>query len=591
MNVFGQFLRELRRRRVLGMTAYYIVAAWVVVQVASLALPAIGIHESALRYVWLAIILGFPMAVFFSWRYDIGADGLRLTPPADDVQPEALVLRRTDYAILVILLAIVVFTISTMTGRVLEEHAVINVAPETRDINPHSVAVLPLENLAPETTERYFVAGMYDSLISHLGKVNALQVTSRTSATRVNTSQGMPYIGRKLGVANVVEAAVLRDGNQVRISVKLIDAASDQHIWSETYERPFDDVMAIQASVARTVARVIQAKLTAEDEEQLQRSLSIRPETFEAYLRATHQFQKETQEGYSRGIEILQAALEDDPTSALAYAALGQGYAELQHSTLPISEAAYRARAAAEKAIELDPTLAEGYVALGLYTFYSAWDFEEGIRLVRKALELNPSLAPAWYHLAWFLEIRGDDEEAIAAGEKTVELSPLNDFYIAWLADQYRDAGDFDTASRLVQSVLSLNPDYPVALYVLGNIHMDKGRYAAAAAAHEKISHYPMWEYAFAVSSAFAGTPAKTREILDSYEPDLNNAIVLANLHAVLGEADEAIEWMERARDAKIAWYVALFSWFPGTRTLHQDPRFVAMAEEIGIDVVPYPRD
>ena len=275
----------------------------------------------------------------------------------------------------------------------------------------------------------------------------------------------------------------------------------------------------------------------------------------------------------------------------MAYAALGQGYAELQHSVLPISEAAYRAKAAAEKAIELDPTLAEGYVALGLYTFYSAWDFAEGIRLVRKALELNPSLAPAWYHLAWFMEVAGDDEAAIAAGEKTIELSPLNDFYIAWLADQYRDAGDFDRASQLVESVLSLNPAFPVALFVQGNIHLDKGNYSEAVASHAKIAHHPFWQFAFAVSSAFAGAPETTRDILGSYEPEVNNAIVLAMLHAVLGETDEAIHWMEQARDARIAWYVGMFNMFPATRTLHEDPRFVAMAEELGVPVVPYPKD
>ncbi len=381
---------------------------------------------------------------------------------------------------------------------------------------------------------------------------------------------------------------MLRDGNNVRISVKLIDAASDQHIWSETYERPFDDVMAIQASVARTVARVIQAKLTAEDEEQLARSLDIRPATFEAYLRATYQFQKETQKGYRQGIKILQEALENDPTSALAYAALGQGYVELQHSTLPISEAAYRAEAAAEKAIELDPTLAEGYLALGMYTFYSAWEFDEGIRLVRKALELNPSLASAWYHLAWFLEIRGIDDEAIAAGEKTIELSPLNDFYIAWLADQYRDAGDLAKASQLVEQVLSLKPNYPVALFVLGNIHLDEGNYAEAAAAHEKIAQYRFWEFAYAVSSAYAGDTETARQILSTYEPKVNNALVLAMLHAVVGDTDEAIHWMEQARDARIGWYIALFNWFPGTRSLHEDPRFVAMAEEVGIELEPF---
>jgi len=181
-------------------------------------------------------------------------------------------------------------------------------------------------------------------------------VTSRTSASRVNTSQGIPYIGRKLGVRYVIEGAVYREGNRIRISVKLIDTLSDQHVWSETYERPFDDVMAIQASVARTVARIVEAKLTAQDEDQLARVLEIRPETFESYLQAMYQYQKETQEGYQKSIEILEAALANDPTSALAYAALSQGYSELVHSVLPVMEAMNRARAAVEKAVEPETT-------------------------------------------------------------------------------------------------------------------------------------------------------------------------------------------------------------------------------------------
>ena len=338
------FVRELRRRRVFRMAAFYIIASWVALQVADLLFPALKIDDSALRYVWMAIVAGFPLAVFFSWRYDVGAGGITLTPPADSATDEALALHKVDYVFLLVLLAIAVFTVSTMTQRVLEEQSALDIAPETRDINPLSVAVLPLENLNPKTTEEYFVAGMHDSLISSLGRVSALQVTSRTSARRVNTSQGLSQVGRTLGVANLVEGSVFRDGNLVRISIKLIDAASDQHIWSETYEQPFDNVMAIQASVARSVARVIEAHLTVVDEEQLARSLQIRPATFEAYLRAMFQFHKETQEGYQRGIEILEEALASDPTSALAYAALGQGYMELVHSMLPISEAAARGR-------------------------------------------------------------------------------------------------------------------------------------------------------------------------------------------------------------------------------------------------------
>ena len=346
------------------MTAWYILASWVLIQVASEAFPALSLDERTIRYVWLAALGGFPLAIIFSWRYDVTSQGIRRTTTGVESAPDELRLARTDYFLLLVLAVLAFVGVYDLSQRALKEVAVLEVAPETRDIDPRSIAVLPLENLAPETTERYFVNGMYDSLISNLGKINALQVTSRTSASRVNTSQGVPFIGRKLGVANIIEGSVLREGNRVRISVKLIDAASDQHVWSETYERPFDDVMAIQASVARTVARIVQAKLTAQDEDQLARVLEIRPATFESYLRAMFQFQTETQEGYLAGIEILEKAMANDPTSALAYAALGQGYMELTHSPMPRMEAIGRARAAIEKAVELDPTLAEAQMAL-----------------------------------------------------------------------------------------------------------------------------------------------------------------------------------------------------------------------------------
>ena len=590
MNWIDRLFNELRRRRVFRMTAVYIITSWVVLQVADLLFPALGIDETALRYVWMAIIAGFPLAVFFSWRYDIGMGGITRTPPGDDAPSESLALRKTDHAVLLILLAIAVFTVSSMTQRVIQEQTAIDVAPETRDINPHSIAILPLENLSPETTERYFVSGMYDSLISNLGKVSALQVTSRTSASRVNTSLGIPFIGRKLGVANIIEGAIFRHGNQVRISVKLIDAASDQHIWSETYEQPFDDVMAIQASVARTVARIIEARLTAQDEEQLARILVIRPATFEAYLRAMFQFRKETQEGYQKGIGILQEALANDPTSALAYAALGQGYAELGHSVLPVIEAQTRAGAAAKKAVELNPTLAEAHMSLGLYQMYGEADFGAARISLERAIELNPSLADAWYHLAWWLEMMGDDEEAIAAGEKTVELSPLSSFYVSWLADQYRDAQDYGKAIELAESALSLDPNYPVAWYALGNAYLEQGRYEEAIAAHENLSHRPLWAFALGQTYAWAGQPEKALEIAQGYEHKPPFAIPLIVIYAALGDVEQTVYWMEQARNESLPWRMAMPGWFTSVRSLHEDPRIQAEAEKLGMPLIPYPK-
>jgi len=587
---FASFLMELRRRRVFRMTAWYVIAGWVFIQVASEALPALDLDERLIRYIWLAVLGGFPIAVIFSWRYDVTTQGIRRTSISPEAGPDRLRLGPVDYFLLLALAVLAIAGVYDLSHRALEEVAVLEVAPETREIEPHSIAVLPLEDLSPETAERYFVTGMYDSLISNLGKINDLQVTSRTSASRVNTSQGIPYIGRKLGVRYVVEGAVFRQGNQIRISVKLIDTLSDQHVWSETYERPFDDVMAIQASVARTVARVVQAKLTAEDENQLARVLEIRPETFESYLRATFQYQKETQEGYQKGIEILEEALANDPTSALAYAALGQGYSELVHSVLPVMEAMNRARAAVEKAVELDPTLAEAHLALGMEQLYGDFDFEASERSLKKAIELNPSLSDAWYHLAWWLEMQGYEDEAIAAGERTVELSPLSSAYTAWLAEQYRDAGNYEKAIGLAESVLALSPKFPVAWYSLGNVYLEQGRFEEAIAAHKEIAHFPFWAFALGQTYAWAGETEKALEVAQTYEHVPENAIPLTIIYAALGDVEKTVYWSKQAREQRLPWALGLFSLFTAPRSLYEDPRIQQEAGLYPTPLIPYPK-
>lgn len=591
MSGLKNLFQELRRRRVFRMTAVYIIASWAILQVADLLFPALSIDEIALRYVWIALVLGFPLAVLFSWRYDIGADGLTRTPPASGTATETLALRKSDYLILLTLLAIAVFTISTVTQRVVEEQVAIDIAPHTRDIDPYSIAVLPLEDLSPDPAQAYFATGMYDSLINSLSRVHTLQVTSRTSASRVDAALAIPEIGRKLGVASVIEGTVFREGDRVRISIKLIDTSSDQYLWTETYERQFDDVMAIQASMARSVARAIEATLSVEDEQRLVRSLEIRPETFEAYLRAMFKFRTETQEGYQEGINILEEALANDPTSAMAHAALGQGYSEMLHGALPVAEALRRARAATEKALELDPSLAEAHLALGLSQLYGERDWRGSEESFKRAIELNPSFADAWYHWAWWLEIGGDDDEAIAAGEKAVELSPLSSFYISWLADQYRDAGDYNKAIELAESVLDLDPEYPVAWFALGNAYRELERYEQAIASHKKIAHIPRWRPALGQSYAWAGQQDKALEIAHGYEQTPDNARSLAGIHAALGDADKTAYWLEKMRDGGSPMYVGVFGWFTATRSLHEDPRIQALAEEAGLPLIPYPKD
>lgn len=586
MNWIVGLVREMRRRRVFRMAAVYVISAWVVLQVADLVFPALEIREAAIRYVWLAVLVGFPLALIFSWNYDITSQGIRRTPPGTGAIPEQLTLKRYDYLLLSGLVLVAIFTIISLSQRVLLEQAAIDIAPQTREIAPNSIAVLPLENLSPDPEQEYFAVGMHDSIINSISKVTALQVTSRTSASRVDASLTMPMIGRRLGVAHLIEGSIFREGNRVRVVVQLIDAQSDLDIWAETYERDFTDVLSIQADIARSVARAVQVSLTPQEERSLARSLQIRPETFESYLRAMFQFRKETLSGYRRGIEILEEALENDPTSALAYAGLAQGYSELGHSPLPVRGAYPRAKAAADEAIKLDDSLAEAHLAVGMYKLYYEYDWEGTEAGLKRAMELNPSLTDAWYHWAWYLELFGRDEEAIAAGERTVELSPLSPFYISWLGDQYRDAGDYDKAIELAESVLRLSPDYPVAWLVLGNAYGESGRYEDAIEAHEQLSGSAFWAWARGYTYALADRPEKAREILADIGHEADNALPLALIYATLGETEEALMWAREVREIKMPWYPWLVGWFPQFRGLHQEPEVIALAGELGVPLL-----
>jgi len=590
MNWLVNLFRELRRRRVLRMTAFYIIGGWVAVQVTSEILPALNIEESAIRYAWIAVLSGFPLALIFSWKYDVTAQGIQRTAKGTEVSTDELRLGRIDFLLLAGLVLVVIYGITSLTQNVLREQALIDTAPQTRDIEPGSIAVLPLENLSPDPDQEYFASGMYDSLINSLCKVSALKVTSRISASRVDTNLAVPMIGRRLGVASLIEGSIMREGNRVRVVVQLIDAASDQHLWAETYERNFTDVMGLQTDVARAVARAVQVQLTAQDERQLARSLDIRPATFESYLRAMFQFRKETRRGYRRGIEILEEALENDPTSALAYAALAQGYSELGHSPYPVRGAYPHAKAAADKAIELDDTLAEAHLSVAMYKLYYEYDWIGAESAFMRALELNPSLADAWYHWAWQLELFGRDDEAIAAGVKTIELSPLSPFYVSWLGEQYRDAGDYEKATEMAESVLRLYPEYPVAWFVMGNIHGEQGRFKEAVEAHAHLSDNLFWSWARAYTYAMAGEEDKAREVLSGIEHEPDNGLPLTLIYASLGEVDNAMLWMDQVAEIRIPWYPWLVGWFPQFRSLHENPAVIAKAEELGVPLQDRPR-
>jgi len=289
----------------------------------------------------------------------------------------------------------------------------------------HALAVLPLKNLSGDPNQQYVADGLTDALIDDLAKV--VRVISRTSTAGYATApKPVKQIARELGVDAIVEGSVLREGNLVRVTAALIDAATEQRLWGERYERNLTSILTLQADIARAVARAIKGALSSEEEQKFTKRREVNPQVWEAYQRGMFFVNQSTPEALKKGMDYLHEAVALDPTDALAYAALADGYFTLAHGANPPPDALVRGRAATRTAMDLDPTLPQALLAQGWIQGYLDWDWDGGIATTKRVIELNPSSAWAYYNLAWFLDLKGQIPEAIAAHTTARDLDPLN---------------------------------------------------------------------------------------------------------------------------------------------------------------------
>lgn len=573
----------MRRRHVFRTAGIYVVGAWVALQVTALAFESFGIPERALSYVWIAAAAGIPLVLVFGWRYDLTVAGIVRTPPAGPDGEVDVALRPADYGILAALAVIGILVVGSAVVEIRTGPLRASGPWYASAADAISIAVLPLENLSGDPEHEFLAAGLHDELITTLSRITRFRVTSRFSTRRVDRALSLAEIGAMLGADKLLSGSVLREGGQVRVNVTLTDAGSEQAIWADSFTREFDGLIPMQNEIASSVAREVKVQLTPEELERFAMPATPDSATYEAYLRGMFQLRKGSPQGYRRAIDIFTEAVENDPTSALAYAGLAIGYSQLGHSPFPVAGAYPRARAAAEKALQYDPGLAEAHLAEGMYRIYYEWDFAAGEAAFLRALELNPSLVDAHYHYAWLLELLLRDEEAIRYGEHARELNPLSPFYASWLAEQYRDAGRYEAAVEEAETVLALNPDYPVAWISLGQTYLDQGKTGAAITAHEHLRGNRFWGFYLVSTLAAAGRDEDADEVREFIASGRNNAYTLALVHAGLGDREETFRWLERARDEKIPWYPWLVAWYPQTRFLYDEPRMQALADELGI--------
>lgn len=442
-----------------------------------------------------------------------------------------------------------------------------------------SIVVLPLANLSGDAEQEYFADGMTEALTSDLAKLGALRVISRTSAMSYKaTRKPLPAIAKELDVDAVVEGSVLRVGQRVRIVVQLIQASTDAHLWTETYERDLQDVLRLQSEVAQAIAQEIRLAVTPAERARLASRRTVEPEAYEAYLKGMFHLNKYTPEGSEKGLAYLQQAVDMDPADPFAYSGLALGYTLIGHDR---PEYLTQAKAAAQKALELGEPLAQTYAALGMTRLLSDWDFAGAQGDFRRAVELNPSLGEAHRGLSWSLHVVGRWDEAFAEMRRAKEVEPLTPLFASDLGWQYLVAGQYDAAMDEARKSLELDPSFLQGHYVLGDVYRAKGMYADAIAAHQKAAKWQL-----GATYAFAGRHEEARkiaaEIRNSGKPGSNDDWALAQVHAALNEKDEAFRRLEAAYKSRYGLMPWIRVW-PELAPLRDDPRLEDLARRIGL--------
>src|SRR5437868_7491546 len=361
----GGFFEELQRRRVYRVAAAYIIAAGFIIQMGSAILPAWELPNWTFRLVVMMLLIGFPIALILAWAFDVTPEGIRATPPLSLASP-----RRRGRRNLLILLGGGVL-ISVLAGLFILPRA------SARKLDK-SIAVLPFESFSDSKENAFFADGIQDDILTNLAKISDLKVISRTSV--------MPYrdktanardIGKALGVSAILEGSVRKNGNRVRVNVQLINAANDEHIWAEDYDRDLTDIFAIQTDLAQKIAKELQAKLSPSEKEQLTRKPTENGEAYLAFLQAHNLFASgfEDIEKLKQAEQLYQRALQLDPNFALAYAGYSQLESWLFH-TWSNPDTREKARSLVKRALELQPDLAEAHLALGSSYYYCDLHFD-----------------------------------------------------------------------------------------------------------------------------------------------------------------------------------------------------------------------
>jgi TolB-like protein/Tfp pilus assembly protein PilF len=580
------FFGELKRRNVYKVAVAYAVVGWLLIQVATQVFPFLEIPNWAIRFVILLTALGFPVALLIAWAFELTPEGIKRTEDADAARQHS----RGGLWIAVVAVAAAFSLGLFFLGRYTAGRATPQLMGATTASSPQkSIAVLPLVNTSGDPGNEYFSDGLSEELIAVLAKIPELKVIGRSSSFFFKgKSSDSAAIGQKLGVANLIEGSVRKQGDRVRIVAELISAADGRSLWSETYDRELKDVFAVQTEIAKSVAEQMKVKLLGERQQSDAAPSTENLAAHNAVLQADFYFKQLTPESVQRAIQFLEEAVNLDPNYAFAYAKLSQAWRQYAASFArdDAHKAYEEARRTAEKAASLAPDLADVRMAMGFLALTPDLDFRAAEKEFRRVLESSPNDAAAKSYLGAALSAQGRLAEAEETCREALSLDPLGT--PAWynIGRVVVGLGRYKKAEELFRKGLEIQPQASRFHSYLALLDIIQDR-PEQAMTNARLETEGFWrDYAIALVQQAQGDRAAADAALNDFigRDSVGAAFQIAVLYAARKNADKTFEWLDTAyaeHDSGLSQMAVTPFFLPYVN----DPRFIALCQKLNVQV------
>src|SRR5437667_3531089 len=457
------FLTELKRRKVYRVAVAYAIAAWLLIQAASILFPTFEAPPWVMKVFVTAVILGFPVALILAWAFELTPEGLRRS---EEVAPQESKTRKpgSKWTAVIVTAAVLATALLAFQFVRTRRSPAIESPKQTASTATldKSVAVLPFENLSSDKENAFFAQGIQDEIITTLSRISGLRVISRTSTARYNSApENLPEIASQLRVSNVLEGSVQKAGDRVHINVQLIQADNDAHLWAQSYDRQLTDIFSVEAKVAKSIADSLQATLSPQEKARVEIKPTDNADAYVLYLRGRdYQTRPDNLlQDFRSAINLYDQAIKLDPKFALAHARLSATASFVYHFYEPTETWKQKAHAEALESLRLQPNLGEGHLALGLYHYYMESDYDAALRELGLAGNALPNDGDVGLYTAAIERRRGHWTEALTAYLRAEAIDPRNSVMLYDASQTFLGLRDWHTAAERMDRVLALFPD------------------------------------------------------------------------------------------------------------------------------------